>query len=356
MVDDARIEVPTRRHQMFPALTYAEVARIRRFGTVQRYPRGTLLFAAGSPGPGMFVVLKGTVSITQRDGLGRVVPIAQQGPGQFLAEVAQLSGGYALVDGHADDDVETLLVPPEQLRALIIAEADLGERILRALILRRVGLIESGASGPVLIGGAESPDVLRLQNLLRRNGHPHQVIDATQDDATTALLMQYGATDADVLALCPNGEVLLNPSEDSLARCLGMLDSADHDELFDVAVVGAGPAGLATALYAASEGLHVVVLDCRSFGGQAGASARIENYRGFPTGISGQALAGRAFVQAQKFGAEIMIPAQVKHLECGGMERRDEDPLRLLLQDGRAVQGRSIVIASGARYRRPDIP
>src|SRR6266576_3935418 len=166
MVDDARIEVPTRRHQMFPALTDAEVARIRRFGSIQRYPRGTQLFAAGAPGPGMFVVLKGTVSITQRDGLGRVVPIAQQGRGQFLAEVAQLSGGYALADGRADDDVETLLVPPDQLRAL-------------------------------LIGGSESRDLLRVQNFLRRNGHPHQVIDATQADATKALLTQYGATVTD---------------------------------------------------------------------------------------------------------------------------------------------------------------
>ena len=147
MPNETQIEVPTRRHQMFPALTDAEIARIKRFGTVQRYPRGARLFAAGEPGPGMFVVLKGSVSITQRDGLGRVVPIAQQGRGQFLAEVAQLSGGYALVDGDAQDDVEALLVPSEQLRALIIAEADLGERIVRALILRRVGLIESGASG-----------------------------------------------------------------------------------------------------------------------------------------------------------------------------------------------------------------
>src|SRR5206468_12330082 len=145
-------------------------------------------------GPGMFVVLKGTVSITQRDGLGRVVPISQQGPGQFLAEVAQLSGGYALVDGHADDDVETLLVPPEQLRALIIAEADLGERILRALILRRVGLIESGASGPVLIGDPQSPDVLRLQTFLKRNGYPHQVVDPNHDEPAAAMLEQYGAT------------------------------------------------------------------------------------------------------------------------------------------------------------------
>ncbi|HEY3178955.1 MAG TPA: FAD-dependent oxidoreductase [Casimicrobiaceae bacterium] len=353
MADNARIEVPTRRHQMFPALTEAEIARIRRFGTVQRYLRGTRLFAAGAPGPGMFVVLKGTVSITQRDGLDRVVPIAQQGPGQFLAEVAQLSGGYALVDGHADDDVETLLVPPDQLRALIIAEADLGERIVRALILRRVGLIESGASGPVLIGGAESPDLLRLQNFLRRNGHPHQVIDAARDDATSTLLTQYGATVADVLALCPNGAVLLNPSEDSLARCLGMLDTAEHDELFDVAVVGAGPAGLATAVYAASEGLHVVVLDCRSFGGQAGASARIENYLGFPTGISGQALAGRAFVQAQKFGAKILIPAEASALDCARAGPGGE--LALLLSDGRKLRSRTVVVASGARYRRPAV-
>jgi thioredoxin reductase (NADPH) len=354
MVDDARIEVPTRRHQMFPALTDAEIARIKRFGTVQRYPRGAQLFAVGAPGPGMFVVLKGTVSLTQRDGLGRVVPIAQQGPGQFLAEVAQLSGGYALADAHAQDDVETLLVPPEQLRALIIAEADLGERIVRALILRRVRLIESGASGPVLIGGPESPDVLRLQNFLRRNGHPHQVIDARKDDATASLLTQYGATAADVLALCPNGEVLLNPSEDSLARCLGMLDTADHDELFDVAVVGAGPAGLATAVYAASEGLHVVVVDCRFFGGQAGASARIENYLGFPTGISGQALAGRAFVQAQKFGAKMLIPAEASALDCARAGPGGE--LALMLSDGRKLRSKTLVVASGARYRRPAVP
>src|SRR2546421_5019267 len=180
MSDQTNIEVASRRHQIFPALTDAEIARIKRFGTVQRYPRGAFLFAAGAPGPGMFVVLKGTVSITQRDGLGRVVPIAQQGRGQFLAEVAQLSGGYALADGRADDDVETLLVPPDQLRALIIAEADLGERIVRALILRRVRLIESGASGPVLIDGPVSADLLRLQNFRPPNGKYHQGNDATQ--------------------------------------------------------------------------------------------------------------------------------------------------------------------------------
>src|SRR5262245_17653137 len=299
MAADAPIEV-TRAQQMFPALSDAEIARIQRFGSLKRYSRGERLFAAGEPGPGMFVVLKGVVAISQRDGLGRVVPISKRGRGHFLAEVAQLSGGYSLVDGHADEDVEALLIPPDQLRALIVAEADLGERIMRALILRRVSLIERGRSGPVLIGGAQSPDMLRLQNFLRRNSHPHQLLDTAQDDSAAPILAQYGATSSDVLALCPNGSVLLNPTEEALARCLGILDTSDLDEFYDVAVVGAGPAGLSTAVYAASEGLRVVVLDCRPSGGQAGASARIENYLGFPTGISGQALAGRALVQAQK--------------------------------------------------------
>ena len=346
--------VPSRRHQMFPMLTEDDIARIRRFGEVRRYERGARLFAAGEPGPGMFVVLKGTVALSQRDGLGHVVPIVSQGPGQFLAEVATLSGRHALVDAYAEEDVETLLVPPAQLRALIIAEADLGERIVRALILRRVGLIESGASGPILMARPEATELLRLQNFLRRNAHPHQVVDATQDGDTVALLEQYGAALPDVLVVCPDGSVLLSPSEDALARCLGMLDSVEHNELFDVAVVGAGPAGLATAVYAASEGLHVVVLDCRSFGGQAGASARIENYLGFPTGISGQALAGRAFVQAQKFGAEILIPAQAAALDCAQAGPRGE--LALTLTDGRRLRSRTVVIASGARYRRPDVP
>jgi len=338
---------------MFPELTEGEIDRVSRFGSVRHYSQGQRLFAAGEPSLGMFVVLKGHVSISQRDGFGNVVPITTHARGQFSGEIAQLSGRYGLVDGHADDDVEVVLIPPQQLRALIVAEADLGERIVRALILRRVGLIESGASGPVLIGTPQSPGVMRLQTFLSRNAHPHQVVDAAHDATTAALLSQYSAKTSDVLALCPNGSVLLNPSEAALARCLGILDSAEHPELFDVAVVGAGPAGLATAVYAASEGLHVVVLDCRSYGGQAGASARIENYLGFPTGISGGALAGRAFVQAQKFGAEILIPAQVVALDCADVGKNGE--LTLILSDERKIRSRSVVIASGARYRRPDV-
>ncbi len=354
MSDALPRDVASRRHQMFPALTAPEIARIARFGALRSYARGERLFAAGAIGPGMFVVLKGIVAISQRDGLGRVAPIALQGPGQFLAEVAQLSGSPALVDGIADEDVETLLVPPSQLRALIIAEADLGERIVRALILRRVALIESGASGPVLLGCPDSPDLLRLQGFLRRNGHPHHVVDAANDPGAAALLEQYGAASAEVLVVCPDGVVLHNPTDNALARCLGMVDSVEHNDLFDVAVVGAGPAGLATAVYAASEGLRVVVVDGRSYGGQAGASARIENYLGFPTGISGQALAGRAFVQAQKFGVEMLIPAEVTSLDCG---RSDADSvLSLQLADARRLRAKTVVIASGARYRRPDVP
>ena len=328
---------------------------MRRFGTVHHYPRGTRLFAAGEPAPGMFVVLQGALALSQRDGLGHVVPIARLAPGEFAGEVAQLSGGHALVDAYAEEDVETLLVPPPQLRALIIAEADLGERIVRALILRRVGLIESAASGPVLMSRAHSPVLLRLQNFLRRNGHPHQVVDADAGRRGSRRCSNNTARRPRTCwSCCPDGSVLLNPTEDALARRLGMLDSSEHNELFDVAVVGAGPAGLATAVYAASEGLHVVVLDCRAYGGQAGASARIENYLGFPTGISGQALAGRAFVQAQKFGAEIMIPAQAAALDCSRVGPDGE--LALTLADGRRLRSRTVVIASGARYRRPDVP
>src|SRR5215471_1338387 len=286
------IELPSslasRADQMFPQLTDAEIDRIRRFGTVRRYTSGEKLFAAGEASPGMFVVLKGNVVMSRRDGLGHVAPLATRGRGQFLAELSQLSGGHALLDGYAHEDVEAVVVPPEQVRALI---------------LRRVGLLEADTTGPVLIGEPYSPDVLRLQTFLKRNGQPYQLVDGKDDEAAGALLEQYGAAAGAVLVVCPSGSVLLNPSEEALGRCLGMLDTAAHDELFDVIVVGAGPAGLATAVYAASEGLRVAVLDCRSFGGQAGASARIENYLGFPTGISGQALAGRAYVQAQKFGA-----------------------------------------------------
>src|SRR5499427_8023102 len=252
MTDDAPSELLSRRHQMFPLLSNADIARIRRFGSVQRFSAGELLFAAGQASPGMYLGLDGAIAMSQRDGLGNVVPIIRQGRGQFAAEVGTLSGQSSLVDARAETDGEALLVTPSQLRALIIAEADLGERLVRALILRRVALIESAHSGPVLIGTPQSPEILRLQTFLRRNGHPHHVVAADQDAGAAALMEQAGAASAaDALVVCPDGALLLNPKEDVLARCIGMMDSAADDELFDVVVVGAGPAGLATAVYAA---------------------------------------------------------------------------------------------------------
>jgi thioredoxin reductase (NADPH) len=341
-----------RHEQTFPALTSQEIARMRRFGEPRHYKDGEKLFETGKPGLGMFVILSGHVAITQRDGLGHVAPVIDQGPGQFLAEIGALSGRVALVDADAEGDVETLLIPPERLRALVVAEADLGERIMRALILRRVNLIQGGVGGPVLIGPSNSVGVVRLQRFLTRNGFPHHLLDPERDNDAAELIARYSPSPTDwPLVVSVDGTVLRNPGESELARALGMIGGPAGNKTYDVAIVGCGPAGLATAVYAASEGLSVAVLDARSFGGQAGASARIENYLGFPTGISGQALAGRAFSQAQKFGAEIMIPIGAKALDCA----RTDGAFVLTLDGDDTLRSRAVVVASGARYRRPDI-
>src|SRR5580693_6607360 len=341
-----------RLEQTFPTLTPQEIARMRRFGDLRNYRDGEMLFETGKPGPGMFVVLSGHVAITERDGLGRVTPVIDQAPGQFLAEISQLSGRVALVDGHAEGDVETLLIPPDRLRALLVAEADLGERIMRALILRRVNLIQGGIGGPVLIGPSNLAGVIRLQSFLTRNGFPHHLLDPVADHDAAELIARYSRSPSDwPLAVTADGTVLRNPSETELARAMGMIGGANDRKIYDVAIVGCGPAGLATAVYAASEGLSVAVLDGRAFGGQAGASARIENYLGFPTGISGQALAGRAFNQAQKFGADVMIPVEIKALDCS----RADGVFVMALDGGETLRARSVVVASGARYRRPEI-
>jgi thioredoxin reductase (NADPH) len=341
-----------RHEQTFPALTPQEIARIRQFGEIKQFKDGEALFEAGRPGPGMFVLLAGHVAITQRDAFGHVTPVIDQGPGQFLAEIGQLSGRISLVDGHAEGDVETLLVPPERLRALLIAEADLGERIMRALILRRVNLIQGGVGGPVLIGRSNVGGVIRLQGFLTRNGYPHHLLDPEKDHDAAELIARYSPSPTDwPLVVVPDGTVLRNPSMSELARAIGMIRAIAKDKVYDVAVVGSGPAGLSTAVYAASEGLAVAVCDTRAFGGQAGASARIENYLGFPTGISGMALTARAYNQAQKFGADIMIPMAVTALDC---TCRD-GVFDLKLDGGDVLRARTVVVASGARYRRPDI-
>ncbi|MGA9456632.1 MAG: FAD-dependent oxidoreductase [Pseudolabrys sp.] len=339
----------TRRDQIFPVLEPAQVERIRRFGTVRSYGSGQVLAETGKPLEGLAVILSGAVNVTRRKTTGEGELIVAHGPGSFLGELAQLSGRPALVDARAQGPVDALIVPPDRLRALLVAEAELGERIMRALILRRVGLLEAGSGGPVIVGRSENRDVLRLAGFLRRNGHPHQELDPEVDPAAKALLERFHvAPDQLPLVVCPGGQLLHNPSENVLARCLGLVGPIDPKRLFDVAVVGAGPAGLAAGVYAGSEGLSVLVLDCRAFGGQAGASARIENYLGFPTGISGIALMARAYNQAQKFGVEMAIPDEVIGFEVNA----NNNHFVLKLSDNETVNARSIVIASGARYRR----
>ncbi len=285
----------TRGAQMFPRLAPAEIDRLRRFGQTRSWGDGDIVVRTGDVSAGMLVILSGEVAITQQSEFADRQEIVVHGPGSIMGELAQLSGRPALTDGHARGKVEALVIPPDKLRALLVAEAELGERIMRALILRRVGLIQLGTVGPVIIGHAENGDVLRLENFLSRNGHPHQTLDPDVDPEARALLDRFHVDPGELpIVLCPGGQLLRNPGEAELARCIGLVVAIDPDKLYDVAVVGAGPAGLAAAVYAASEGLSVLVLDCRAFGGQAGASARIENYLGFPTGITGMALMARA--------------------------------------------------------------
>jgi thioredoxin reductase (NADPH) len=341
----------SRREQMFPKLAPAEVTRLRRFGTVHTWQPGELLFEPNRPGTGMFVLLRGRILTTRKNGFGTEIPIIESGPGNFTGEVGQLSGRPPLAYARALEVVEALVIDPPSLRAVVVAEAELGERIMRALILRRVGLIEIGGGGPLLIGSPSGANMVRLQGFLSRNSHPHLVLDPAHDSVAEDVTKLHQPHPNELpLVVCPDGTVLKCPTERELARRLGLYIDLSADRIYDVAIVGAGPAGLAAAVYAASEGLSVLVLDTYAFGGQAGASARIENYLGFPTGISGQALAGRAYVQAQKFGAEMVVPVEVTSLDCSRF------PLALKLDCGVQVSAKTVVIATGARYRRPAIP
>ena len=331
--------------QMFPRLGDEELERVSRFGERRAFSGGDTVARVGQSGGGLLLVLSGKIEVTRYE-RGEAAHIVTHERGNFLGELAQLSGRPYLVDAIALTDVTALSIPPDRVRALLVAEADLGERIMRALILRRVGLIEAGA-GPINVGDEADADVLRLINFLRRNGHPYQNLNPQTDACARTLVERFHVAPEQLpIVLCPGGQLLRNPSEDQIARCVGLVGPINASRVYDVAVVGAGPAGLATAVYAASEGLSVLAIDCRSFGGQAGASARIENYLGFPTGISGMALMGRAFSQAQKFGVEIAIPDEAVSLECGS------DPCRVKLATGELVTARAIVLATGARYRR----
>src|SRR5258708_20657621 len=280
----------TRQPQMFPVLSAAELRRIDHFGTRRHYRQGELLAKAGEPTPGMCVVLSGRIVVLRHDGLGHISRIAELGSGEFAAELTELSGRPALVDVRAEGDVEALVVPADSLRALMVAEAELGERIMRALILRRVYLIESKAAGPILVGALVLPDLLRLQGFLTRNSQPYSVLDPENDPDALRMIERLSPDQTDYpLVVSPDGTVLRNPSEQELALCIGLLDETTARQVYDVAIVGAGPGGLSTAVYAASEGLSGLVVESPAFGGQAGASARIQNSLRFPTPLSGPA-------------------------------------------------------------------
>ena len=341
----------TRRHQVFPVLEEAEVQRLARFGEPRSFESGEYLATAGRHSPGVMVILSGNVSVTRKDLVGVEEHIVTYGPRSFLGGLEQLAGRPSLVDARAVGPVTAIVIAPERLRTVFIGEAALGERVMRALILRRVLLLESSAGGPVIVGYADDRNVLRLEGFLRRNAHPQQTLDAATDPGAKAIIERFhiGVSDLPVV-LCPNGELLRNPTEAELAACLGLVSPLDPSRIYDVAVVGAGPAGLSAAVYAASEGLSVLVVDRHAFGGQAGASARIENYLGFPTGISGSALTARAFNQAQKFGVEMAIPKTVTGLDCPC--ESSSGMFVLCLADDERVRARSVVVATGARYRR----
>lgn len=348
--------IDTRREQMFPALDAAQVETAKRFasGTEQVFAPGAAVFDVSKPNAPAWLVLKGAIEVVRRDGLAREVAITTHHAGQFSGEVNQLAGRGYLATGRAGPEGCTALpFDGPHVRALMVGSADVGEIMMRAFILRRVGLIEEGGAGSVLVGNPGTPDLVRLQGFLRRNGYPYAVLDASAEEGGRALVERLGILPEELpLLVCSNGTVLKRPTDSEAGICLGITPELDPQIVYDVAVVGAGPAGLATAVYAGSEGLSVIVLDQRAFGGQAGASMRIENYLGFPTGISGMALAGRAFNQALKFGVEIAIPLEVARLDCGN----SGGPLRLELDNGAVVRARTVVVASGARYRRPPIP
>jgi len=354
--DPAKPDFDGRREQMFPTLTASQIEVARRFaaGEPRTFKPGETMFALGARNVPSWLVLEGAIDVVRRDGLGHQSHIVSHHPGQISGEINQLGGRATLAEGVAGEQGCTAIpFDAPHLRALLIGSADLGELIMRAFILRRVGLINADHVGSVLVGRPDDPDLVRLQGFLTRNGYPNSIVDAGTQEGRD-LLDKLAVSTGDLpLMICPNGTVLKQPSDAEAATCLGITPELDAGKIYDVIVTGAGPAGLATAVYGASEGLSVLVLDTRAFGGQAGASARIENYLGFPTGISGQALAGRAFTQASKFGAELAIPITADKLHCD--EESEDGGFRVDLSNGISVRGRTIVIASGARYRRPDV-
>jgi thioredoxin reductase (NADPH) len=350
------VPISDRSAQRFPRLREAQLDVVRRFAEAHErtFAPGESIYNVGERGVSAWFLLRGSAEISGRDGLNQPIELQSLESGHFTGELHQLTGGPALAGAVAGPD-GCVAIPLDavRLRALIVGSAELGELIMRAFILRRVGLHERGV-GPVLLGRAGSADLLRLQTFLRRNTYPHLVLDCSSERGRQTIeALNLPPGDLPIL-VCACGRVLKRPSNEEAGVWLGITPTLRSEELYDVAVVGAGPAGLATAVYAASEGLSVLVLDGEVLGGQAGASARIENYLGFPTGISGLALTARAFNQAQKFGAQVAIPLRATQLRCAG-SGASGDYVELALSEQGSVRAKTVVVASGARYKRPAV-
>ena len=323
--------------------------RIALLGRMRPIRSGEVLFEAGAQVVPFFAVTSGQVDIVLPSGATETL-VAVHGPGQFSGEVNMLSGRPALLRARASESGEVIELDREQLLALVQTDSELSELIMRAFILRRVELIAHGLGDVVLVGSNHCSETLRVKEFLTRNGHPYSYIDLDRDAEVQNLLDRFRVSAADVpVLICRAETVLRNPTNQQIADCLGFNEAIDQTHVRDVVIVGAGPAGLAAAVYAASEGLDVLVLETNAPGGQAGSSSKIENYLGFPTGISGQALAGRAYTQAQKFGAQVMIAKGAKYLVC------DHKPYAVEIDDGVRVPARTVVIATGAAYRKPAI-
>lgn len=341
----------SRRHQIFPTLNEEQFNVLTQYGERRQFKVGEVLFSEGDRHIPMYVIISGEIEIT-RNTVNGPHHVTTHGPGGLSGEVGTLAGRAAIATGRVIKDCELLVISESSLRTLVIAEAELSETIMRAFILRRVQFIEEGSGSVTLIGSQSSADTLRLREFLARNAHPVAYFDINVHADAENLLRKFNVSPADIpVVINARSQLLCKPSNRAVADLIGLSPDQLDGKEYDLAVVGAGPAGLASAVYAASEGLNVIVLEAKAPGGQAGSSSKIENYFGFPTGVSGQALAGRGISQARKFGAEVAVPLEVRKLECNPGKK-----FNIELDNGERVFARSMVIATGARYRKPSLP
>lgn len=349
----ASFETVNRWHQIFPILNEAQLGVLIEYGQRRSYKAGDILFKEGERHVPMFVIVSGYLAL-ERNTIDGPQLITTIGPGMFTGEVSTLAGHARVATGRAAEDCEVIAVDVAALRTLVVTEAELSETIMRAFILRRAALLEDQHGGIILIGSRHSGDTLRLREFFQMNAQPVAYFDLEQHTGADSLLDRFHVGSADIpIVISAEGKVLKNPSNREAADATGFSPDRMHGKSYDLVVVGAGPAGLAAAVYAASEGLAVAVLDAKAPGGQAGASSKIENYFGFPIGISGQALAGRGISQAIKFGADVAVPVVVTRLECGSDRCDGRAPYAIELDNGERIAGRSIIVATGARYRKP---